>query len=242
MPAVPNVTGPTQELLLSPEISKRWQRFERSSDAYVTVTVMLLLLILVPIAVSPDKESSGILTAVIAGGAATLAMIASDAKPLAVRISFLAWITVVLALVIPGVQAVVVGIASLVLGVLLIATPAVIVRRIARHEIITGTTMWGAIAAYLSLGIAFSFIFATIYRANPDAFKSVVDGGLGEFNYFSFVTMTTLGYGDITPVTDLARAVVVFQTIMGQIFLVVVVARVVSLLGTGRTMRSAQDD
>jgi hypothetical protein len=54
--------------------------------------------------------------------------------------------------------------------------------------------------------------------------------------------MTTVGYGDITPVTDVARAVVVFQTIMGQIFLVVVVARVVSLLGTGRTMRTARND
>ncbi|MCH7581044.1 MAG: hypothetical protein IIC72_00250 [Acidobacteria bacterium] len=221
---------------MSQEISRRWQRFERSSDAYLAVTVMLLLLILVPIALSPGKETSSTLTAVIAGGAATLAMAASEARPWAVRISWLAWITVVLALVIPGSPNAVVVTASLILGLLLIATPFVIVRRIARHEIITGTTMLGAIAAYLALGIAFSFIFATIYGVNPEAFTSVIDGGLGEFNYFSFVTMTTVGYGDITPVTDLARAVVVFQTIIGQIFLVVVVARVVSLLGTGRTM------
>ena len=227
---------------MSPEISKRWQRFERSSDAYVAVTVMLLVLILVPIALSPDKDSSGIITAVIAGGAATLAMAASEAKRWAIRISWFAWVVVILGFLIPGDQAVVSGVASLILGVLLIATPFVIVRRIGQHEIITGTTMWGAIAAYLALGIAFSFIFATIYSVNPEAFKSVIDGGLGEFNYFSFVTMTTLGYGDITPVTDLARAVVVFQTVMGQIFLVVVVARVVSLLGTGRTMRRAQED
>ena len=200
------------------------------------MTVLLLVLILVPIARSPGKESSGTLTAVIAGGAATLAMAASEARPWAVRISWLAWIPVVLALLIPGSPTAVVVTASLILGLLLIATPFVIVRRIARHEIITGTTMLGAIAAYLALGIAFSFIFATIYRGNPESFKAVIDGGLGEFNYFSFVTMTTVGYGDITPVTNLARAVVVFQTIMGQIFLVVVVARVVSLLGTGRTM------
>ena len=229
-------------IYLSPEISKRWRRFEKSSDAYLAVTVMLLLLILVPIALSPQKEASATFTAVIAGGAATLAMAASEARRWAVRISWLAWITVVLALVIPGDQEALVAVASLILGILLISTPFVILRRIARHEIITGTTMWGAIAAYLSLGIAFSFIFATIHNADPASFKSVIDGGLGEFNYFSFVTMTTVGYGDITPVTDLARAMVVFQTIMGQIFLVVVVARVVSLLGTGRTMRPAQDD
>jgi len=203
---------------------------------------MLLLLILVPIALSPDKNSSGIVTAIIAGGAATLAMAASKAKLLTVRIAWVAWVTAIVSFAIPGTQSAVATTASLILGVILIATPFVIVRRIARHEIITATTMWGAIAAYLSLGIAFSFIFATIHGADPESFKSVIDGGLGEFNYFSFVTMTTLGYGDITPVTDLARAVVVFQTIMGQIFLVVVVARVVSLLGTGRTMRPAQDD
>ncbi len=203
---------------------------------------MLVLLILVPIALSPNKDSSGIITAILAGGAATLSMAASEAKPWAVRISWLAWVVVIVAFVVPGSQDAVVGVASLILGVLLIATPFVIVRRIAQHEIITGTTMWGAIAAYLALGIAFSFIFATIHSLDPDAFKAVIDGGLGEFNYFSFVTMTTLGYGDITPVTDVARAVVVFQTVMGQIFLVVVVARVVSLLGTGRTMRQAQED
>jgi hypothetical protein len=203
---------------------------------------MLLLLILVPIALSPNKDSSGIITAILAGGAATLSMAASEAKPWTVRISWLAWVVVILAFVVPGSQDAVVGVASLILGVLLIATPFVIVRRIAKHEIITGTTMWGAIAAYLALGIAFSFIFATIHSLDPDAFRSVIDGGLGEFNYFSFVTMTTVGYGDITPVTDVARAVVVFQTIMGQIFLVVVVARVVSLLGTGRTMRTARND
>lgn len=200
------------------------------------MTVLLLVLILVPIALSPGKESSGTLTAVIAGGAATLAMAASEARPWAMRISWLAWVTVVVAFVIPGGHAAVVGVASLILGLLLIATPFVIVRRIAQHEIITTTTMLGAIAAYLALGIAFSFIFATIYGVNPEAFTSVIDGGLGEFNYFSFVTMTTVGYGDITPVTNLARTVVVFQTIMGQIFLVVVVARVVSLLGTSRKM------
>jgi hypothetical protein len=203
---------------------------------------MLLLLILVPIALSPNKDSSAVITAILAGGAATLSMAASEAKPWAIRISWLAWVVVILAFVIPGDQAALVDIASPILGLLLIAAPFVIVRRIAKHEIITATTMWGAIDAYLALGIAFSFIFATIHGLNPDAFNTVIDGGLGEFNYFSFVTMTTLGYGDITPVTDVARAAVVFQTIMGQIFLVVVVARVVSLLGTGRTMRRTQED
>lgn len=224
---------------MSTEIRRRWQRFERSSDAYLAVTVMLFLLILVPIATSPDGDNA--ITAVIAGGAATLAMAASKARPWAIRLSWLAWITVVIGFVAPGQQDDIVGFASAILGVLLVSAPVVILRRIAKHEIVTATTMWGAIAAYLSLGIAFSFAYGAVHTVSPGAFKAVLDGGLGEFNYFSFVTMTTLGYGDITPVSDLSRALAILQTIIGQIFLVVVVARVVSLLGSGRTLRPDAD-
>lgn len=227
---------------MSPDIRKTWQRFESSSDAYLAVTGLLLLLILVPIAVAGDDSALDAVTALIGGGAATLAMAASRARPFAIRLSWFAWIAVTIAIAIPGGQAEVAAVAGTILGVLLIAAPVVILRRIARHTVVTPTTLWGAIAAYLSLGIALSFIYATINALDPAAFTNVVDGGLGEFNYFSFVTMTTLGYGDITPISDLARSLVVFQTIIGQIFLIVVVARVVSLLGSSQRLRPDRDD
>lgn len=227
---------------MSPEIRKNWQRFESSSDAYLAVTGLLLLLILVPIAISGDDGLPGTISALIAGGAATLALAASRARRWAIRLSWLAWVAVTVTIAIPGGQDEVVAVASTVLGILLIAAPVVILRRIARHTEVTATTLWGAISAYLSLGIALSFIYATINALDPGAFSNVIDGNLGEFNYFSFVTMTTLGYGDISPISDLARALAVFQTIIGQIFLIVVVARVVSLLGSGERLRPNRDD
>jgi len=226
---------------LSPDMRKNWQRFENSSDAYLAVTGLLLLLIVVPIAVAGGSASQAI-TALLAGGAATLAMAASRAHRWAIRVSWVAWIAATITIALPGSQEEVTAVAAGVLGVLLIAAPVVILRRVALHTIVTATTLWGAIAAYLSLGIALSFIYATIQGLDPTAFNDVAAGGLGEFNYFSFVTMTTLGYGDITPASDLARALVVFQTIIGQIFLIVVVARVVSLLGTGERLRRSRDE
>jgi len=222
-------------------VRDRWQRFEVSSDAYLSVTGMLLLLIVVPIVTPTDNGSNPVLTSVIAGGAATLAMAASQARLWMIRTAWIAWLAVIVAFIIPGGQGEVTLLASTILGLLLISAPFVILKRIARHEVVTATTMWGAIAAYLSLGIAFSFIYAAIYGYWPEAFNNVLGGGLGEFNYFSFVTLTTLGYGDITPIYESTRALVVFQTVIGQIFLVVVVARVVSLLGTGRRLGKERD-
>lgn len=76
--------------------------------------------------------------------------------------------------------------------------------------------------------------YAAANGFNSAAFPDIVGISLGDFNYFSFVTMTTLGYGDVTPATDIPRALAVLQVILGQILLVVVVARVVTLLGTER--------
>ena len=80
--------------------------------------------------------------------------------------------------------------------------------------------------------MAFSLLYLLIFQADPNAFTNVTDESLGNFNYYSFVTMTTLGYGDISPVAEPARAMAVLQTLIGQIYLVVVVARVVSMLGS----------
>ena len=56
----------------------------------------------------------------------------------------------------------------------------------------------------------------------------------GDFMYFSFITLTTVGYGDLTPFTDAARSAAVFEAVLGQVFLATAVARIVSLLGSRR--------
>ena len=211
-----------------------WRRFEHSSDAYLTVTAMLILLIIAPIAVSGFPQVERPLTAVLAGLAVGLSMAASNARRWMISLALIASAVVLIATLVPGVGRNVLSSGILVLGLLMVITPAVILNRIARHEHITATTLWGAVSAYLSIGLAFSLFYAATNGFDTAAFPDVVGISLGDFNYFSFVTMTTLGFGDVTPATDIPRALAVLQTILGQIFLVVVVARVVTLLGTER--------
>lgn len=211
-----------------------WRRFEHSSDAYLAVTAMLILLIIAPIAVSGFPEVERSLTAALAGLTVGLSMAASNARRWLIYLALLASGTVMTATLVPDVGSTVLAFAVLVLGLLMVITPAVILNRIARHEHITATTLWGAVSAYLSIGLAFSLLYTAANGFDPAAFPDVRGTSLGDFNYFSFVTMTTLGFGDVTPATDVPRALAVLQTILGQIFLVVVVARVVSLLGSER--------
>jgi voltage-gated potassium channel Kch len=228
-------------VLSVPETRNRWREFEESADAYRAVTLLLVLLIVVPIVTQPAWELTAVVTAILAGAAATLALAASDAHRWATRTSILAWAAAVVGTALPWVSDRFVALAMTILGLLMIAAPVVIIRRIGGHSKVTATTMWGAVSAYLSVGIAFSFIYAAIASVDAAAFTPSLGQGLGDANYFSFVTMTTLGYGDIAPASDPSRGLVVLETVVGQIFLVIVVARVVSLLGTDRKLRTRPD-
>lgn len=89
----------------------------------------------------------------------------------------------------------------------------------------------GAIAVYLLIGVCFSFVYELTFTLNPESFKGV--GGSASvhttFTYFSFVTMTTLGYGDITPLTKIGGTFATLQAIIGQLYLTVLVARLVGM-------------
>ena len=115
---------------------------------------------------------------------------------------------------------------------LLLAAPFIIIRRILSQRRVTYQTLAAAVDVYLLIGL----IFASLYRlleagwAGP-FFAQVEQATPNQTLYFSFVTLATLGYGDLTPATDLGRTIVVVEAILGQVFLVTAVARAVSLLG-----------
>jgi len=91
----------------------------------------------------------------------------------------------------------------------------------------------GSVCVYLLLALMWGVGFGLIERLDPGAF-AIPPLAMGEtirnaLQYYSFVTITTLGYGDIQPVTPLARMVSVVEAVVGQIYLVVLVARIVGL-------------
>ncbi|HEY7105834.1 MAG TPA: ion channel [Acidimicrobiia bacterium] len=132
---------------------------------------------------------------------------------------------------------------AFVMFVLLLIAPLVILSRILRHDVVGIETILGALCIYVLLGIAFAGIYAGINDAEHHGFfaqpgpKSNVD-----FLYFSFITQTTVGYGDLTPGTDVGRVTVTFEALIGQVFLVTLVARLVSLYGGAQRRRHDELD
>ena len=99
---------------------------------------------------------------------------------------------------------------------------------------VTGHRIQGAIAVYLMLGLIWAFAYSLIEYRFPGSFELPFDGELGgvamrQFVYFSFVTLTTLGYGDVTPVSSSAQTLTVLEALVGQLYLVILVAHLVAL-------------
>ncbi len=126
---------------------------------------------------------------------------------------------------------------------LVLIAPAVILNRIIRHETVGLETILGAICVYVLIGIAFAGIYAGVNDAEPAGFfaQHVVPNNV-DFLYFSFVTITTVGYGDLTAGTSTGRVLVTFEALIGQIFLVTLVARLVAMYGVRRRPSSDQEE
>jgi hypothetical protein len=118
-------------------------------------------------------------------------------------------------------------------AVLIACAFPVVVRRAFQHERVTLNTLAAGITAYLLIGIFFS----SLYRCDSalqhfQIFHETLHPNAGDYTYFSFITLTTVGFGDLTPATEFARSLSIFEAILGQVFLVTAVARIVSLLGS----------
>lgn len=220
----------------------RWYRdFERSADAYGVVVLMLVLLIVLAGALGPTSETgAGIVTAVLGGAVAVLSLRASRVPGWVEMTALVLWATALVGSV-QRTGSAMSTMASVAMGILLLAAPIAILARIVRHRTVSIRTVYGAIAVYLQIGIAFSMAYLVAYRIDPGAFPAVAASSVGTFVYYSFVTLTTVGYGDIVPATASGRTLAIFEALTGQIFLVVVVARIVALLGSEARLGRDED-
>ncbi|MDH3212831.1 MAG: ion channel [Myxococcales bacterium] len=118
---------------------------------------------------------------------------------------------------------------------------AVLFTRILRQQDVSTDTIYGGICVYLLLGLAWAYAYDLIEIVNPGSFAfaelplragfseiAQVEGARRYF-YFSFVTLTTLGYGEITPVSPQARSIATLEAVAGPLFLAIFIARLVGL-------------
>jgi len=115
--------------------------------------------------------------------------------------------------------------------VLVVATMAAILRRLVTFRRLTIQLVLGLLTIHILMGLAFGLAYLLLETVTQTAFAQGAQGLSGAI-YFSFVTLTTLGYGDISPGSDLVRALAVAEATIGQIYLVSVVAFAVGRLGT----------
>ncbi|MGE0541800.1 MAG: potassium channel family protein [Dehalococcoidia bacterium] len=114
---------------------------------------------------------------------------------------------------------------------LLIGLCVLILRDILRHPRVRIDTIFGSLCVYLLISLIASFLYLALDTANPNAFRGINagDNDLADLLYFSVTTLATLGYGDITPRTQLARSLATIEALAGQLYLVVLVAHLVGL-------------
>jgi ion channel len=122
-----------------------------------------------------------------------------------------------------------VGAAQLWTGLVLLAAVVVILRRVLASTSVTLQSIYGALSAYMIIGLMFAAFYAAMDKLGGGAFfANGQPGDTRTFQYFSFTTLTTLGYGDFTAAKDAGRAIAVMEAMFGQIFLATLVARLVA--------------
>ena len=107
-----------------------------------------------------------------------------------------------------------------------------ILRIVVQSEEVTKETIYAAIVAYMLMALMWAFLYMILELLVPGSFSFPEKAFRAEtmrFKYFSFVTITTLGYGDIAPLTNKASALVMLEALFGQIYLVVLVAWLVGM-------------
>ena len=113
--------------------------------------------------------------------------------------------------------------------------PIAIVRRVGTAPVITFRVVLGALAIYLLFGLAYSYLYAFVQVLQGEPFfNQTAEPTSAIYVYFSYITMATVGYGDFTPATDLGRMLAVSQALLGQLYLVSVVAVIVGNIGRTR--------
>ena len=182
----------------------------------------------------------GVIIAVVASAAAVAAFASSGVRPRFVWWGALVGVAAVVCATVAAATAksTPLGIGAVIQALLLLIAAAVMLRAVITAQEVTFRTILGALSVYLTLGLLFTFLFvatdrfqgAPFFAGNPPLQR-------GDFVFFSFTTLTTTGYGNLVPAAQPGKLFAGFEMLMGQIFLVTLIAGLVSLWKPTRGQR-----
>jgi Ion channel len=180
-----------------------------------------------------------VIVSVLLAATVLLALQVADVTPLVIRpVALLALLLVLLSLVealVGAANGIVARIADLLLVIL--APPAIvlgIVRTLRARNQVTLEAVFGVLCLYLLLGMFFAFLYGAIGQIDGRFFAQDVKITAARCLYFSFATLTTVGYGDLTAASNLGHTLSVSEALLGQIYLVTIVSVIVGNLGMRR--------
>lgn len=222
---------------------ERWlQRGERVSDAFGIVLLLVLTTYVLASLLSNRGWSAMVLT-VATSATSVVALTSSHASARLVRATvWLAALTILLAAAAAAADdRTWLNFASIIqIGLLTIAMASVL-RRVVTSAEVGFRTILGAISVYAALGILFTFLYGMVDRIQEGPFfEGVLRPQSSDFLFFSYTTLTTTGYGNLVPGGEPGRMISGLEMMLGQIFLVTLVAGLVSLWRPGEALRRRQ--
>jgi hypothetical protein len=215
------------------------QRAERVRDAFGLVLALVLLTYILASLLSNRGWSAVVLT-VATSATSVVALASSHVRRQVVRASlWLSALTIFLAAVAAvSDEQTLLNLASLIQICLLAVAMAAVLWRVVSSAEVGSRTILGAISVYAVLGILFTFAFGTIDRIQGGPFfEEVAHPDGSDFIFFSYTTLTTTGYGNLVPGGQPGRMIAGLEMMLGQIFLVTLVAGLVSLWRPGEALR-----
>jgi hypothetical protein len=210
-------------------------RAERVRDAFGLVLILVLTTYVLASVLS-NKGWGSVLLTLSTSAASIVALTSSHAQPKVVRRAVgVAGLAIALAAgsAIFGGR-LCLNAASFLTILLLGVAMAAVLQRVLTSDAVSSRTILGAISVYTSLGILFTWAYGLIDRIEGGGFFGQAGQEKGsDFLFFSYTTLTTTGYGDLVPVGQVGRMISGFEMMLGQVFLVTLVAGLVSLWRPG---------
>ena len=218
---------------------------DRWADAY-TIVLVLILSTLGLTALASERDSGFFLVLILQGITLIVVFRVSLVPIKTIKRLAIAIITLIIMAGLPIVIEPESSFVSIAFGIVLLLLtaygPYVIGRRLIKHTRIGFPTVMGALCIYLLLGMSFAVLFRVAATVEESAFfAGAFSSTPTDYLYFSFVTLTTVGYGDMSAATDIGRMIAVTEALIGQLYLVTVIALLVSNMGRERKKLSERD-